>query len=445
MACSLAAACGETRRAAMPTSNGLTSEVQASPATETPAARQFAAWLEAFNSGDRDKLLAYHQQHFPYEVATRDVSDIDREHGLSKHTGGFALKKPDHVSAVSIAVILKERRSDQFARAEMEVDAVAPHRIVRFAIRPIETPEEFLSAEDLKALTIDDTRRRALIEGIAKALKAHYVFPDRAEQMISVLRGHLAAGDYDKITHAPAFAGAITKDLRDVSHDLHLYLHVERPPSRPEPTPMNFGFGPIERLEGNVAHLVIDGFPPADDDQAREAIGRLMSQVADADALIIDLRSNGGGSPDTVALVASYVFDEPTHINDMYSRDLDSTREYWTLRDVRGTRFGGKKPVYVLTSKRTFSGGEELAYDLQCLRRATIIGETTAGGAHPVAPHVLDELFTIMVPWGRPINPITKTNWEGVGVVPDIQAAADLALDEAHRRAREDIAKGTGR
>ena len=125
----------------------------------------------------------------------------------------------------------------------------------------------------------------------------------------------------------------------------------------------------------------------------------------------------------------------------MYSRDTDAITASWTLRDVKGARFGGKKPMYVLTSKETFSGGEELAYDLQALRRAKTVDETTDGDAHPVGPRPIDAWFTIMVPSGRPINPVTKTDWEGVGVKADIPVAADAALDEAHRRAVADIAK----
>jgi C-terminal processing protease CtpA/Prc len=186
--------------------------------------------------------------------------------------------------------------------------------------------------------------------------------------------------------------------------------------------------------------LTIEGFPPSDEDEAREAIAAQMSEVAGADALLIDLRENHGGRPDTVALVASYLFDAaPVHLNDMYLRDSASTKQYWTVRDLRGTRYGGKKPVYVLTSHRTFSGGEELAYDLQCLHRAQVVGETTGGGANPGDFRELDDWFRVFVPNGRPINPITKTNWEGVGVAPDIPVSADAALDEAHRRALRDL------
>jgi hypothetical protein len=331
----------------------------------------------------------------------------------------------------------------------MEVDAAEPHRVLRFEIHPISTPDEFLSAEERKSRLIDDAKRRSLVDGIAKQLQAHYVAPDVATRMIAALRDHLARGDYDKITSGEEFAATVTKDLRDVSQDLHLGLMFGRHPTGPEPSlddqramarALNYGFGPIERMSGNVAHLVINGFPPIVDDDARKAVADLMSQVADADALVVDLRDNGGGSPDTVALIASYLFDQtPVHLNDMFSRDTGSVQESWTLRDLRGTRFGGKKPVYVLTSKQTFSGGEELTYDLQSLHRAKIVGETTGGGAHPASPHELDEWFAILVPWGRPINPVTKTNWEGVGVVPDIAVKADSALDEAHRRALDDI------
>jgi hypothetical protein len=418
-------------------------------ATATPAARQFAAWLTAFNAGDRAGLIAYHQQSFPYEVASNDVAGIDHEFGLSQGTGGFDVRKPETPTPTSIVVTMQEKRSEQYARAAMEVNAAEPHRVTRFEIHPIPTPDEFLTPDERKARLVDDARRRAVIDGIAKELEAHYIFPDVANRMIAAVREHLAHGDYDKITQGDEFAEALTKDLRDVSHDLHLGVMFGHPPQRRGGAPedmhavlraMNYGFGAIERMPGNVAHVVIDGFPPIPDD-ARDGIANLMSQVADADALIVDLRHNHGGSPETVALVASYLFDTPTHINDMYDRDTGAITASWTLGDVKGARFGGKKPMYVLTSKETFSGGEELAYDLQALRRARTVGETTGGGAHPVGPHPIDGSFTIRVPSGRPINPVTKTDWEGVGVKPDIPVAADAALGEAHRRAVDDIAK----
>jgi len=419
-------------------------------AAASPPAKQFAAWLTAFNAGDHDALVAYHQQHFPYDVASNDVHDIDRELGLSKGTGGFELKKAEYPTPTHIVATMKERHSSQFARAEMEVAATEPHGVVRFEIHPIPTPDELLSPEDRKALTIDDAKRRAVIDGIAKELDAHYVTPAVGTKMVAAMREHLAHGDYDKITQGPAFALALTKDLRDVSHDLHLGVMFGPGPSGPPPSPgdqaamlksMNYGFGPIERMSGNIAHVVIDGFPQISDDAGREGVANLMSQAADADALILDLRHNHGGWPETVALIASYLFDStPVHLNDMWERDTGKIEPSWTVKDLRGKRFGGKKPVYVLTSNETFSGGEEMAYDLQSLHRAKTVGETTGGGAHPVGGHPVADSFVVMVPSGRPINPVTKTDWEGVGVVPDIKVAADAALEEAHRRALADIA-----
>ena len=229
---------------------------------------------------------------------------------------------------------------------------------------------------------------------------------------------------------------------------LDLHLRVLFGPRPREPTHeellawlrrVNFGFGEIERLKGNIAYLTINEFIPSDEEEVPEAIAGFMSKVADADALIIDLRENYGGSPETVALVASYVFNsEPVHLNDMIGRD-GSVEEFWTLQDVNGTRFNGKKPVYVLTSAETAAGGEEFAYDLQCLERATIIGETTLGAASPQEVFELDEWFRIVVPNRRPVNPITKTNWERIGIVPDISVPAETALEEAHRHALRHI------
>lgn len=133
-----------------------------------------------------------------------------------------------------------------------------------------------------------------------------------------------------------------------------------------------------------------------------------------------------------VAFVSSYLFDKKTHLNDIYSRAENRTEEFWTRDNVPGKKFGGEKPIYVLTAKYTFSGAEEFSYNLQNLKRATIIGEVTGGGAHPVNGQPINNDFMIGVPFARAINPITKTNWEGTGVKPDIEVPAAQALKTAH-------------
>jgi len=420
------------------------------PASETPAARQFAAWLAAFNSGERTGLLAYHEQYFPYSVASDDVATIDREMGLSHGTGGFEVKKTEG-GPTEITVTMKEKDSQQFASVRMQVDAAEPHKVLRFEIHPIPTPDEFQSDAERAANRLDTAKRHALLEGVKQNIRAHYVIPAVGDKMIAALDDHDAHGGYEGAADGAAFASVVTMDLRDASHDGHIQLLFGPRPPGPnqqsheqhvaELRAMNFGFGTIERLPGNIAHMVIDGFPDACPDE-KDGIAGSMTQIADADALLLDLRSNHGGDPHAVQVVISYLFDAtPVHYNDMFRRDTGATEQFWTLRDVKGTRFGSKKPVYVLTSHETFSGGEELAYDLQALKRGVIVGETTGGGAHPAGPFDLDDWYHLIVPTGRPINPITKKDWEGIGVVPDVAVTADAALDEAQRRALADIAK----
>jgi C-terminal processing protease CtpA/Prc len=203
----------------------------------------------------------------------------------------------------------------------------------------------------------------------------------------------------------------------------------------------------VERLPGNVGYIDLRSFSPASvaTDKAAEA----MNSVADTDALLIDLRQNGGGDPAMVALMISYLLEgEPVHLNDFVGRDGSVQQQFWTSKEVAGTRYAGKD-VYVLTSGFTFSAAEEFAYNLANLKRATLVGETTGGGANPVTFFELDERFRISVPTGRARNPITMTNWEGTGVTPDIAVPAKLALHTAHlaaltKLAEREVANGAG-
>lgn len=296
---------------------------------------------------------------------------------------------------------------------------------------------------------IDAATRQQVIAGSIAALRKSYVFPDVAAKLDTLLRERARAGAYDRLTTAIAFAEQLTKDLQSVSHDKHMRMRYSAAPLPPDtdpdapPTPedlaelrkmigdTNAGFVRVERLDGNIGYLRLDYFLPGDDVARRAAAA--MTLLASTDALIIDLRHNHGGEPATVALIVSYLYDEAAevHINDIYSRPTDTTRQYWNVAGLPGPRYAGK-PVYVLTSGETFSGGEEFAYDVQNLKRAKLVGETTGGGANPGGPARVAEHFALFVPIGRAISPITKTNWEGVGVKPDIATPAAQALDVAY-------------
>jgi C-terminal processing protease CtpA/Prc len=199
---------------------------------------------------------------------------------------------------------------------------------------------------------------------------------------------------------------------------------------------INCGFEKLEILPGNVGYLKFNMF--ADPEVCGPTATTAMAFLENAAALIVDMRDNGGGSPEMVAYVTTYLFDERTHLNDLWTRSTGETKQFWTRPELPGKRLG-TQPVYVLTSSRTFSGGEEFTYNLQSLKRATIVGETTGGGAHPVRGVSIDERFMIGVPFARAINPITNTNWEGTGVTPDVQVPAADALEKAQELVRANM------
>lgn len=307
--------------------------------------------------------------------------------------------------------------------------------------------------------TVTPAERKEAIEGSIARLKEGYVFPKVALEMEKAVLDRMKKGEYDAITSANELAKKLTDDFRAVSNDKHLRVMTdadgvpddiadEKPPTAEQIAQMkrngariNYGLEKVERLDGNIGYIEIRGFAPPAIAAATGAAA--MNFIANTDALIVDLRRNGGGEPAMIAFLTSYLFDAPTHLNDIYTETSKSTQQYWTLPYVPGDRFGGTKPIYVLTSKRTFSGGEEFANNLKELKRATILGETTGGGAHPVNMFKASRRFAIGVPFARAINPISKTNWEGTGVTPHLSLPADQAFDRAYLMALEEVVKTT--
>lgn len=293
---------------------------------------------------------------------------------------------------------------------------------------------------------LDAEKRLAVLDAITRELNRGYVFPEVASRLEADLRARVARGEYDTVTDRAAFAEVLTEHLQAISRDKHLRVRVGGPGraggagrAGGPPDPAR-AFGRTERLDGDVAYIEIlsFGFPR---EVVRDVTRQTMAAAADAKALILDVRANGGGSPEMVALVSSYLFGgEPVHLNSLYFRPADRTDDFYTDPSVEGAKFGPDKPVFVLTSGRTFSAAEEFTYNLQTRKRATIVGEVTGGGANPGGVVPLPHGMTVFVPTGRAINPITKTNWEGVGVKPDVEVTAETALEFAHRLARETIA-----
>ncbi len=308
-------------------------------------------------------------------------------------------------------------------------------------------------------VVIDGPTRGEAIDRILKALGDFYVFPEAARKMTQAIREREQRKEYDSITSGKQLAQTLTKHLQEVSRDKHVRVAVvagpqaqprdRQPPveeleqQRVELARTNFGFERVERLAGNIGYVDLRVFHRPG--LMGETAAAAMNFLAHTDALIADLRQNTGGDPAAVALISSYLFGpEPVHLNDIYWRPSNETRQWWTLPYVPGKRLADRD-VYVLTSRLTFSAGEEFAYNLKSLKRATIVGESTAGGAHPGGPQRVHDHFVVFVPMGRAINPVTKSNWEGTGVEPDFKVAADQALKTAHLIALEKAAsKGSG-
>jgi hypothetical protein len=412
---------------------------------DTPAGRTLRAWLDAFNSGDRARIQAFTSKYAPSRPADVDVA-------MREQTGGFELIGIDKSDPSRIAFRVREKASPTTAFGRIEVRAGDPATIADFSLRA--SPDAAKGpAPDIK---IDAATRKRVIDNAIAKLDEFYIFPDKAKAMGEAVRARSARGEYDSVEDGAQFARVLTENFREVSHDMHLRVNfsssvvpdgldddhpseAERARYRREMERMNCGFEKVEHLAGNIGYLKFNMF--ADPDVCGATATAAMNFVSGSDALIVDLRQNGGGDPAMVALICTYLFDEPTHLNDLYERKLDKTTQYWTLPYVPGKRLVGK-PVFVLTSSRTFSGAEEFTYNLKNLKRATIVGETTGGGAHPVAGHKIDEHFSIGVPYARAINPISKTNWEGTGVEPDVKAPGAEALEVAKKLAMEQVRKG---
>ena len=413
---------------------------------DTPAGRTLQAWLDGFNSGDRGRLEAYLTKYEP-------TKSVDSELNFRNQTGGFELVRIANSDRLRIEFQVKEKAGPTNAVGKIEVKDADPAVVVRFSLRAIPPG---MTAADM-SMKIDAATRARVIDGAVARLNEFYVFPETAKKMGEAVQARLKGGGYDAITDGDDFASKLTEDLRAVSQDKHLGVNFSaqvipnrEPGANPPPDPAtleqrrtqvlrrnNCAFEKVEWLPSNIGYLKFNGF--AGPELCGPTVTIAMNFLANVDALIIDLRSNGGGSPEMVAYICSYLFAERTHLNDLYNRKEDKTTEYWT-RDVPGPRLT-KQPVFVLTSKRTFSGAEEFTYNLKNLKRATIIGETTGGGAHPVSGHRIDDHFSIGVPFARAINPISKTNWEETGVEPDIKVPASEALEVAKKMAAEQIKK----
>ena len=327
-----------------------------------------------------------------------------------------------------------------------------PRGLVRIALAAAAAatllPASAAAQERRDEMPVTPVLADSVARAAADAVATKYVFADKASAASRVLLQGVRAGRYRSLSTASALTDSLTADLRRASGDPHLQVVFsvrERtaPPGggtsaadvardREAAAWRNYGFHQVERLDGNVGYLELGRFD--DPELAGSTLATAMSFLAGTDALIIDLRGNGGGHAGMVALVASYFFPESTLLTTLHRRDPADVAQLWTSPHVAGPRYLGK-PVYVLVSGRTFSAAEALAYHLQTHHLATVVGEKTRGGANPGGWEMIGTHFGVFVPtaWNEAAD--THGNWEGVGITPDVAAPFAEAKKVAHRAA----------
>ncbi|MFW9820973.1 MAG: S41 family peptidase, partial [Candidatus Thorarchaeota archaeon] len=302
--------------------------------------------------------------------------------------------------------------------------------------------------------TLDDNTIEEIVKELCEKIEKYYIFPKIAKKIAQSLLSSLEKGVYNGITDPVNFERLLSKNLVDLSNDLHFYFEfdpklaqnlikeanekkdqieddfLEYKMGLKSEQFRNFHILKAERLPGNIGYIKLNDFPPAE--FAGETIIGALQFLANSNALIFDIRNNGGGYPSMVSLIISYLLEpNPKLLTSIYERKDDKIFQNWTLPYVPGKIFP-KKPVYVLTSRRSASGAEEFAYALKMHKRATIIGETTRGAANPVDVFPILDKFVIWLPIGTPTSPISKDNWEGKGVSPDYDVPQEKALEKAH-------------
>lgn len=303
-------------------------------------------------------------------------------------------------------------------------------------------------------IDLDQASRTQVLEAIADALD-RYAFPEAAAQAQADIRQRLRAGGYSDIVSGHQFAETLTNQLQTLTDDLSVQVYFSPAPlpelsaDRP-PTPeelayqhqqsqgRNFDINRVERLSGNLGFLQLYGFEPPE--FAGETLAAAMTFITHTEGLIIDLRYNRGGSPGMVALLCSYLLPPypAVHLSDLHWPGR--TQQSWTAAYVGGPRYLDR-PVYVLTGPETSTAAEEFAYTLKQLKRATLIGETTAGKANPGSGQRLHDHFWLFLPTGQVLNPETGENWEGSGILPDFKVPVELALKVAHYMGLNDLSK----
>ena len=294
-------------------------------------------------------------------------------------------------------------------------------------------------AQHLKSLS-DKAYKKSILQKIENLIESKYVIAEKAKSYAAEFKKKCKAGAYASVSDAKQFTEKVTADLQAITHDKHVSLRMIvasdiseqaqgalHHPIRLHRLRMkeNTGIHKLEWINGHIGYLDLSRFWAIE--VARDMIKAAMKFMENADAIIIDVRENGGGSG---THLSSFFLPYPTQLTGWYYREQNYMEEFWTTDEMEGRPLTDV-PLFLLIGKNTFSAAEIFAYDLQARKRAVLIGEPTKGGAHSIDLFKIDECFEINISTSRAVNPVTGTNWEGTGVIPDVAVAPDRALDTA--------------
>jgi hypothetical protein len=418
----------------------------------TAAGTCAAAFFDAFNWGSDATLRAFLEQyHSPAYLERHPVQDrmayyrrIRDMHGALTPVG-VALSLD-----LQLTLLVHPARGRNAVIMRFQLDDAAPHPlayVTASAVDHFKVPNDYIAYVATRAAPLDSTLRARTVRSVAESLRAIYVYPQLGQRMADSLMRNEAEGRYDDLRTVGKLATRLTEDAVAVSKDLHVWVEAQNPMAQASSDPGNrdvvelrrdnYDFRGAKVLAGNVGYLKFDMIH--DEEEAQAIMSRALAHVARCDALVFDLRENIGGEWGTADLILGYLLPPGTALSRHYDRDGRLIEERVVRQAIPGKPFDAGVPVYVLTSRRTGSAAEALAYTLKSLGRATVVGEVTSGAAHPAEEVVVNEYFRVSIPFRRSENVITRTDWEGVGVMPTIEVAANRALSVALENARERI------
>lgn len=396
-------------------------------------------WIAAYNAGDSASL-----ERLKLQAPGVSLPKM----ATAKEGGGLALERVLASDARHLEAVLYGGDPASQRLMVLTTSSSDASRIARFVLVTIP------AGRPLDELLISPEQKQRVIHGAVRALREHYVIPELGSKVADSLQAREKRSVYRSIASGRYLAEMLTAELRDVSGDRHLRVDFSVPtlPADFNAPPTiaqeqanmrqlrraNCTFLRAERTDGNIGVLKFNGFGAPK--YCASTAAAAVEFLSGTDALIIDLRDNNGGDPDMVTLLCSFFFQQRTRLTTMFTRESGKAEDIWSDETLPGG-IADSVPVYILTSRRTFSAGEAFAYQLQMLKRATIVGEVTGGGARPSRPRRIDDHFFINIPYAQMINPVSGTDWEGVGVQPDVRVPEGDALDTARRLATARLAE----